>query len=136
DLAWSASVPARPSVIGVLIVINREHWNEDVEMRSVLDVASRWVLCGLGDRLTNWRLHLVRIGLRLPAIEIQIHGGLINTVKVLQIGKRNEPAIAEAIGLVGSELRICAVRKNGRKGTDGERQPKPTQQCNWESQIP
>src|ERR1051326_3238109 len=71
-------------------------------MRGVFDVAAGRVLSGLGDRLANRRLHFVGIGLRQDAVEIQIHGWLIDAIKTLQVSESEQPVVAKAIGLIAS----------------------------------
>ena len=49
-----------------------------------------------------WRLHFIGVGLGQFAIEIQIHEGLIDTIKILKVGERDQPIISEALGLIVS----------------------------------
>ena len=58
-------------------------------MRSVFNVRACRVLGGLGDRLADWGLHFIGIGLSQLAIEIQIQERLIDTIKTLKISKRD-----------------------------------------------
>jgi len=65
-----------------------------------------WV--GSVTGLTNRGLHVVRIGLSQDAIEIQVHGWLVDAIKVLQVSERDQAVVAKAIGLIVSELCGCA----------------------------
>src|SRR6266513_3290905 len=103
----SSSTRTWHRVVRVLIIVNGEQRNEHVEMRSVLDVPAGWVLSRFRHWLTNWSLHLVRIGLRLYLVEVKIQRRLINAVEVLQIGESNQPAVAKSIRLICRQLRRC-----------------------------
>ena len=93
-------------------------------MCSVFNVSAGRILCGFGDRLANWRLHLSGIGLRQYAIEIQVQRGLVHTVKILQVSKCDQLVVAEAMSLVGSQLRRSGGHTERHRYTHGEREPK------------
>jgi hypothetical protein len=110
ELSWPSAVGTRHCIIRVLIVVDREHGNEHIEMRGVLDVGATRVLGGLSHRLANRGLHFVGIGLRQHAVEIQVHGWLVDAIKTLQVSEGDQPVVAEAIGLIVSKLCGCADR--------------------------
>src|SRR5215471_361831 len=85
-------------------------------MRRMLEIAAAWILRGFGYHLADWRLHLIRIGLSKFLIEIQVHGWLVDAVEVLQICERDQPVVAEGMGLVGSQVlsrRAASGEKDG-----------------------
>src|SRR5579859_95428 len=73
-------------------------------MRGVFDVAASGVLSGFGDRLANRGLHFVGIGLRQDAVEIQVQGWLVNTIKILQVSEGDQPVVPESVSLILGEL--------------------------------
>jgi hypothetical protein len=54
-------------------------------------------------------LHLVWVGLRWRAVEIQVQRGLVHAVEILLVREGDQPAVAEAIGLVCRQLRRSAA---------------------------
>jgi hypothetical protein len=80
------SLRTRDCVVGVLIIVDRKHWKQYVQMRGVFDVPAGWIPCRFDQRLADRRLHLLRIRLRQDPVEIQIEGRPINAVDVLQVG--------------------------------------------------
>ena len=58
---------ARHLIIGILVIVDREHRNEHVEVGRVFDVPASWILRGFDDRLANRRLHFIGIGIPLKS---------------------------------------------------------------------
>src|SRR5215472_12584449 len=80
------------------VSIFSEHRHQHVEVCGIIEATAGGVLCGFGDCLANRRLHLIRVGLRLDAVEVQIHGRLVDAVKVLQVAECDQPAVTKAVG--------------------------------------
>lgn len=98
----------------------------------MLDVATGWIFRGFGDYLANRSLQFVRVGLRFYAIEVQIHGGLFHTIKVLKISEGDELAVAKGVSLIGGELRGGNVWHRSQTSGDREQQPKRTREVSIE----
>jgi hypothetical protein len=64
----------------------------------------------LGDRLTDRRLHFVRVGFGGYAVQVEIQSWLIHAVEILKIGERDESAVAKSNGLIRSQLRRGRLR--------------------------
>jgi len=86
-------------------------------MRGVLDTAARGISGRFGDHLTYRSLQFIGIGLRLYAVEIEVHGGFFDTIKVLQIGEGYEPAVAETMSLIWRNCCAGALRTANDRST-------------------
>ena len=83
--------------------LSTETWDEHIQVSSLIDRSASRVLGRLRDHVADWYLHLVRIGLSLDVIEIQIGQRLIDTIEILQISKRDQAPVAETISLIAAK---------------------------------
>jgi hypothetical protein len=65
ELTGPSFIRAAHRIVRVLVIVDREHGNQHIEVRGFGDAAAGGVLCRLGNRLADWSLHLVRIGFEL-----------------------------------------------------------------------
>jgi hypothetical protein len=75
-------------------------------MGCVFNVSTGWIRGRFCNYLADGRLHLIWIGLRLNLIEIEIQCRLINAIKILQVSECDQAAVAKAMGLIRSKLRL------------------------------
>jgi len=97
------SSPGRPPsghAIACFGFVFPEHRHQHVEVRGIIEAPAGGVLGGFGDCLANRRLHLIRVRLCQDPVEVKIHGRLVDAVEVLQVRKRDQPALAEPVGLI------------------------------------
>src|SRR5579863_4434992 len=79
----ASSVGAGHGVIWIGVAA--EHGDQYIEMRGVFNVPARRVGRGFGHYLANRRLHLIRIGLGLNRVEIEVQCRLVDAVEILEV---------------------------------------------------